>query len=173
MARFLLRDFSPDRRKYPTFILAFIWCFGILCGITAAHRAGDSTVSLMRMAAFRPVSIVNLLTVSVLPFVFSAVSVYLRSWQMLSALCFFKALLFGFVSSGVYIAFGDAGWLVWLMIMFSDIFCLIPLWWYWITCSDFRTRPVLRMAICLIAVCFIVSLDYQVIAPSLVQAIEL
>lgn len=172
VARFLHRYSAPGRRKYTVLILAFIWCFGLLCGIRAASYAGDSFVSMMRMAACRPVSIVNLLTVSVLPFLFSAVAVYLRSWHLLAAVCFFRALLFGFISCGVYLAFASAGWLVWLMIMFSDILCLVPLWWYWISGTGHSMHSIYRTAVCFVAVCLIVSLDFRFIAPSLVYAIE-
>ena len=171
VTRFLLRISAPGLRKYRIVFLAFIWCLGLWCGIGLCFSAGESIVSLMRMVARHPVSIVNLLAVNLLPFLFSAVFVYLRSWHWLSALCFFKATLFGFVSAGVYFAFGDAGWLVWPMMMFSDFLCLIPLWLYWISCTGNRYgfSPYLR--ICLTAVIFIIGLDYRFIAPCLVQVI--
>lgn len=174
MARFLLRISDRNQRKYSIFILAFIWCFGIIIGVGSYLSAGDSFVSLMRMAAGRNVSIVNLLISSMLPFLFSAFAVYLHSMQLLAVLCFLKAWLFGFVSCGVLTAFGSAGWLVWLMLMFSDIFCLIPLWWYWI--SQFRSANRVhgtRLAGCLSAVLLIVSLDYSFISPFLVNLIEI
>lgn len=174
MARFLLRISDQNQRKYPIFVLAFIWCSGIIFGVGSYLYAGDSFASLMRMAAGRNVSIVNLLISSMLPFLFSAFAVYLHCPQLLAVLCFLKAWLFGFVSCGVLTSFGSAGWLVWLMMMFSDIFCLIPLWWYWI--SQFRSANRVhgtQLAGCLAAVLLIVSLDYSFISPLLVNLIEI
>lgn len=173
VARFLLRFSAPDRRKYSIVVLAFIWCVGLAGGIGISFFAGDSFVSLMRMAAGRPASIVNLLMVSMLPFLFSAVAVFLRSRYLLSAVCFIKAFLFGFVSSGAYMAFGSAGWLVWLMVMFSDIFCLIPLWWYWISGIRCDKSPqILHLIGCFVAAFFIISLDCRFISPLLAGLIE-
>ncbi len=171
MARFLLRNSAPNSRKYHILFLAFIWCLGLWCGIGSCFYAGEPIISLMRMAAGRPVSIVSLLSIALLPFLFSFIFVYLRSWHLLSALCYFKAVLFGFVSAGVYMAFGEAGWLVWLMMMFSDLLCLIPLWWYWISCTGNLFRPTPYFGVCLAAVALIIALDYQFIAPCLVRVI--
>lgn len=174
MARFLLRISDRNQRKYPILILAFTWCFGILNGIGSYIYAGDSFVSLMRMAADRDVSIVNLLISSILPLLFSAFAVYLHSPQLLAVLCFLKAWLFGFVSCGVLASFGSAGWLVWLMMMFSDIFCLVPLWWYWIfQCQLMNRVHGARLAACIAVVFLIVCLDHSLISPLLVDLIEI
>lgn len=174
MARFFMRISGSVQRKWTIIILALFWCTGLICGVKSNSCAGDTISSLMRMAADRPVSIVNLLTVSLLPFLFSAFAVYLHSRTLLLTVCFIKAWLFGLISAGCYQAFGNAGWLVWLMICFSDIGCLIPLWWFWIThCDGIEGVQIHRLAGCFTAVLTVVGLDYGFISPFLVRLIEI
>lgn len=173
MARFLHR-FSPHHsRKYHIIFLAFVWVFGLFCGVGLSHCAGDSFPSLMRRTALSSVSIVNLLTVSLLPFLFSAFAVYIHSYAFLAALCFIKGCLFAFVSSGIFLAFDSAGWLIRLLLMFSDLACLIPLWWFWISYFHDRRRGSYAMLIkCGMIAVLIVSLDYLYVSPLLVKLID-
>lgn len=174
MARFLLRISDCLSRKYSVIFLAFIWCVGLAYGSLSHLYAGDFFVSLMRTAIVRPVSIVNLLAVSLLPFLFSAVAVFLSSRFLICCVCYIKAWLFGFVSAGCFFSFGTAGWLVWLMVCFRDMLCLVILWLYWLHHYDrsdtFRISTLLA---CITAVFLAVSFDYCFISPTLVSILEI
>ncbi len=173
MVQLLLRDLSHHPRKYHTIFLAFLWVIGLTLGIRFASFAGDSLLSLMRGSAFGAVSIVNLLAVTLLPFLFSAFAVYIRSACFLAVLCFIKSFSFGFVSTGLVMAWGSAGWLIRLLFMFSDLICLVPLWWCWIRFPwDLPTsgfRPVIVSAG---VAAGIVCLDYLCISPFLARLFE-
>jgi hypothetical protein len=127
----------------------------------------------MRSGSYDAVSIVNLLTVTLLPFLFSAFAVYIRSYGLLAVLCFIKSVCFGFVSSGLLMAWGSAGWLIRLLLMFSDLICLVPLWWCWIHFSEDEARngSFSLWIPCMIAAC-IVCLDYRYISPLLTKLFE-
>lgn len=162
-----------DSRKSNTIFLAFIWVCGLFFGVNLSDSAGSDFVSLMRGASRCSVSIVCLLSVSLLPFFFSAFAVYIRSFRFLAALCFIKGCLFAFISAGIFLAFKDAGWLLRLLMMFSDLFCLVPLWWCWISLitggPQGRFGPVWKGSLVALG---IVCLDFCFVSPFLAKLVE-
>lgn len=173
MVWLLRRNFKTEFRKRYLFFLAFIWLLGLLSGVGFSSLAGHSFFSLMRGAAFRPVSIVSLLSVSLLPFLFSAVTVYIRSFGLLAVLCFIKGCLFAFVSMGIFAAFESAGWLLRILMMFSNLFCLLPLWWCWIRILSGAPKgsfsPVVGGGLMAAG---IVCYDYLYVLPFLAKLVE-
>ena len=174
MAQLLQRIFSQHLRKYHNIFLAFIWLLGLHCGISVFRISQISFFPLMRGAEDCSVSIVGLLSVSLLPFLFSALAVYIRSFPLLGLLCFIKSSLFAFVSMGLFSTYDSAGWLLRLLMMFSDLCSLVPLWWCWIRSSDTVSvgsfRPVVMASF---AVTVIVCLDFYYISPLLVKLLEI
>ena len=159
-------------RKCNTIFLAFSWIVGLYCGIELSCFAGNSFFSLMRGASSSSVSIVNLLLITLLPFLISGLIMYIRSTILMHLLCYIKGLTFGFVSAGFFSAWGSAGWLIRYFLMFSDFLSLVPLWWSWITAqihSKTSFRPVLIGT--LIAGC-IVCLDFFCISPIAARLFE-
>lgn len=169
----LLRNFSRDFRKRYIFFLAFVWLLGLLSGIGFSDLAGDSLFSMMRGAAKSSVSIVSLLSISLLPFLFSALTVYIHSFGLLAALCFIKGCLFAFVSMGLLITFESAGWLLGILMMFSDLCCLVPLWWCWLRILSGSTDRSFQPAVGggVMAAC-IVCFDYLYVLPFLAKLVE-
>ena len=109
-------------RKVSRFFLAFFWIAGILSGVWIFRRTGAILVSVMRRAALSPVSIVGLLTASCLPFLLSALAVFLSCPAFLLPITFADGLLLGLAASAVLGAFGSAGWLMCFFISFSAFF---------------------------------------------------
>ena len=174
MARLLCRFFPQNLRKCSTIFLAFIWITGLICGASLFRLAGNSFSSLMRGAVSGSVSIVSLLSVSLLPFLFSAFAVYIRSDRLLATLCFIKGCLFALVSCSILSVFGSAGWLIRILLMFSDLLCIIPLWRYWIFCTSGTSKGLLKpLTVAGTLVSCIVYLDYTWISPLLVKLIEI
>ena len=166
--------FPQDSRKYRNIFLAFIWLIGLYCGITSFNLMQISSFPMMRGVQRYSVSIVSLLSVSLLPFLFSFLFVYIRSFPFLVLLCYIKGFLFSFVSLGIWLAYGGAGWLVRLLVMFSDLCCMVPLWWCWIRCTEQDPAGALRpLGIALIAVTSIVCFDFYCISPILVRLLEI
>jgi len=173
MAGHLQWNFPRHFRKRYLFLLAFVWLFGLLCGVGFSGFAGDSYVSLMRSASACSVSIVSLLSVSLLPFLLSAFFVYLHSFAFICGLCFMKGCLFVFVSMGLYLSYGSAGWLLRLLMMFIDLCCLVPLWWCWLHFLSDSDSGLLKPVFTggLIAG-GIVCLDYLCVLPVLAKLVE-
>lgn len=167
------RNIPQNFRKLSIFFLAFIWLSGLLCGIGFSNLAGDSFLSLMRIAPSGSVSIVSLLCVSLLPFLFSAFAVYIHSFGVIAGLCFIKGCLFAFVSMGLFLAYDSAGWLLRLLMMFSDLCCLVPLWRCWLHILSRADHGSFRaVGICASIAASVVSLDYLYVLPLLAKLVE-
>ena len=156
-----------QNRKVSTIILAFCWCAGLLTGCFLANHAGNIHSSMMRRAVSCPVSIASLV-VLLLPFLFSAFAVYLSKTWLFLPFCFLKAFQFAFVASLVSTAFGSFGWLIRLLLLFSDG-CTIPvllwIWFRWIGSGG--RKAVQQIAVCAILGCVAWSVDYFVVSPFL------
>jgi hypothetical protein len=118
----------------------------------------------MNSTAGAAVSIVGLVCVLVLPFLFSVFLVTLGLKQFLPLVAFVKAFCFSFVAVGVFDGYGLGGWLAFPMLMFSDLFCLPALWLYWLR-QDERETGSVSSAGYLLYLAFVGSLDYCVISP--------
>lgn len=121
MARILHSIVSFTVRKSDRMLLALSWVFGLGFGGFVFRYAGSDLVSQMPLAAKCQPSIFGLLTVTYLPFLFSAFAVMISTPKLLHMICFCKAFLFGYASCGVFAAFGEGSWLVRWMLLFTDI----------------------------------------------------
>lgn len=160
------------RKRGPAF-LALSWCLGLVCGIQAARTASDTLIPLMREAVRRPVSILGLLNVTVLPFLISAYAVSLPEPWLLLIISSTKAFIFGFCAYGVRLAFGQSSWLVRFLFLFSDS-CLIPLLLlFWLRHIG-NKKPVRRWELiaCLAAAAIVGTIDYRFISPFLVTLLS-
>lgn len=132
MARFLVHDFSAQKRREGRWLLAFGWALGLICGYCLFLHTDDPVLSLMRTAVKCRVSISGLVNVTLIPFLISAMAVSLSRPRLLALVAWGKAFSFAFVSLCTLRAFGGGGWLAWPLVMFSDI-CVMPvLWLYWL-----------------------------------------
>ena len=113
-------------RKGGTLILAFFWITGLLCGMLSCYLGDYTIFSVMRRSVYSSVSIVWYAVVSIIPFLFSALAVFLSSPWLLLTVCFLKALSFGFMLCGLNWVMGGAGWLICFAVL-SDDFFLVPL----------------------------------------------
>lgn len=156
--------------KVSTRLLAFSWCLGMLLGMLAATAASDTLIPMMRRAVYCPVSIPGLLAATVLPFLFSAYAVSLSEPWLLLIISALKAFSFAFCACGVSLAFGQSGWLVRFLFLFSDC-CLIPvLFLYWIRhISGKGNGKRWELPVCIGAALLIGCIDYCFVAPFLVS----
>lgn len=173
MARFFCPGSSLWWRRGCRFFLACSWLSGLVCGILVSLSAGSLLVSLMRSTLYVPVSIVGLLCVTILPFLFSALAVFLSRPGLLLPICFAKAFLLAFVSVGILRAFGSAGWLLRWLLLFGDCASVPVLYWFWLRYIS-GNRPLCGWeAISMLSLGLLIgSVNYSVISPFLVRLIE-
>jgi hypothetical protein len=164
----LHRFIKFSSRKWIQVFLAISWFGGLLCGCLLFDHSGSMTL-LMEQAASLGVSLRNLMIANGIPFLFSAFAMYIRKPELLPALAFFKGCMFACVSMGALVAFGSAGWLVRLLLMFSDLFLTGLLYYCWLRCiSGFGRFSCLRCGAVAALVFLVVTIDYCWIAPILV-----
>lgn len=155
-------------RKSSVFLLAVFWTLGLGCGGYFFRLTGSNLASQMPLAAMGQPSIFGLLISFVLPFLCSAFAVYISASKLLFLIAFAKAVLFGFVTSAVCTAFGSAGWLVRVLLLFTDIGGVIFLFHYWVRhISGFRPFSAGAFVAYLVPVFCIVLADYYYISPLL------
>ncbi len=166
MARFLHYDFAVNSRKVWQWLLAFAFAAGLAAGSILYLSAEFKSVSWMRGAADSPVSIVGLLGVILLPFLFSAAAVFLNRDWLLIPIAFLKALSFVQVSLGISQAYGSAGWLMRFLLMFADSISLPVLVYFWI-CFGFSGKKLSGWRfLCFIAAAACIGcFDFCVISP--------
>ena len=128
--RFLFSQYSIASRCHSCKkVLAFLWVVGFVCGCSCA-ACSDNLVSLMRACCNAGVSIVGLFFVPFLPFLITAAAVYCSAplFVFLTGLC--KSFLLGFCICAVYSGFSGGGWLVCLLLLFTDILTAPVLLWF-------------------------------------------
>jgi hypothetical protein len=155
-------------RKLRIFLLAMFWVCGLEFGDFVFRFTGSNLVSQMPLAAMRQPSIFGLLTSAFIPFLFSAFAVYISAPGLLFVIAFVKAMLFGLVSAAVCAAFGSAGWLVRVLLLFTDLCSVVFLYGYWLRhITGFRHFSAGSFAGYLLLVTGIVLADFYYISPLL------
>ena len=128
MDRFTHLRFSAAWRKYAIPYLACSWILGLIFGLWAVRYADfHFPVTEDSVYHYTPISIV---TVAFLPVLMSVLAAYADKTWLLPAIGFWKAFSFAYVSYLMTSAYGSAGWLIQLLVMFSDCVSLPFLWWF-------------------------------------------
>ena len=146
--RFLfMRNLDAIGCRLCKMILSFLWCFGFCCGGFTAARA-DNLASLMLTCCNSGVSIVGLFFVPFLPFLISAAAIYCSAPLILFLTGFCKSFLLGFCVTAVYLVFSAGGWLICLLLLFTDLLSVPALLRFQLACFGGNNRRLLRNGIC-------------------------
>ncbi len=166
-----MTDFAYNRisgvllRKY-RLLLCACWLLGLCAGGFLGLLFEPFSFSMMRSAAVQSVSIVGLFLSALFPLVFTYFSVYLHKPIIIFLVCLFKAVAFGFSGTVIAKYFGDSGWLMQFLLLFSDS-CVLPvLFLVWFLClgdsNNMKRIPFLSYCIFGISVA---AVDYYVVSP--------
>ena len=167
MSFFFPRNLVVASRRSCKFILSFLWSFGLFSGVSVAACA-DNPVSLMRACCTAGVSIVGLFFVPFLPFLISAAAVYCSAPLFVYLTGFCKSFLLGFCVCTVYSGFPGGGWLVSLLLLFTDVLTVTMLIWFQCCAVSNPCRGTFKRGILTFAWFAVVSaVDYFWIAPLL------
>lgn len=168
MDRFLLFHLPASGCKEPLPALACTYLLGLIIGPLLSVCTGMPPAFVSYAVMNGRMSVIGSLSVIALPLFFSAFAVYVGRCRLVIPIAFCKAFLFSYTGCSVWIAFGSAGWLVFLLFMFSDILMLPVLWWYWQLALKGKARASLMGLIPASAAGVLIgSLDYFLIAPFL------
>ena len=154
-------------------ILSLCWSAGLILGNRLAVQLPDAHFSLMRTAAQSRVSIVGMVIVAFLPLILSVAALWFSKPMLLSFIAFSKALSFGFCITMTNIAFGDAGWLVGRMLLFTDSIMAVVMLWLWFRSIN-GAYPMQKRDIC---ICFAVAatvllVDIYAVSPFMISLFQ-
>ena len=153
-----------QRKLRLLFIILFL--LGIVAGAGIATQVRSSLYVWIYSAGCSGVSFLGLAVVLLLPLLVSFSAFYFDAPILVLPIVFLKASVFSFCSCCVLFAYGDAGWLVRLLMLFSDSVMLGVLCWYWLQhldCKRFELKQ--NTILCLLVAVMIGITDYMYISP--------
>ena len=157
-------------RRINLFLLAFFTICGCSLGVYTSHVSDINSFHLMRMAVTCPVSIVGLTFVMLLPFLITAFAIWISKPYFILPVSFFKSFSFTLVLCYTIAVFDAAGWLMCLMLLFSNISVQFSLNWLWIRLFSGTSRSLAKdLLLCVFCSLAIIVVDYFFVAPYLVQ----
>ena len=146
-------------------LLCVCWMLGLVFGAVFSAGADSTFLLLMRRTEFS-VSIVGLLLVAMLPFLFTAYAFFLSNRFLIIIFAFLKAFSFSYCLFGLSAVYGTGSWLAWILLMFSDLGTLPVLMWLWIHFLGSPERSIRTKFVCCLSVsALIVMADYWMISP--------
>lgn len=158
--------------KLSVFLLAMLWCLGLILGVIVSSSAGEAFSSLMRLAFQSPVSIISLLTVTLLPFLLTAVAVFFSKTWFFLPICFLKAFSYGYAMHAIVLSYGTSGWLIQLIFTIIDSLTMIVLLWLWIRHIAGRQQTFrIDGTVCVAVLLTTVFIEYYLVSPFLATLI--
>ena len=144
-------------------------CQGLILQYPEYEKAfTDNLASLMRACCDAGVSIVGLFLVPFFPFLISAVAVYCSTPLILYLTGLAKSFLFGFCACAVYTGSSGGGWLLCLLLLFTDLLTAPALFLFQLRCMYDDSKNVLRFGVFAVLWFMAVSAaDYLWIVPLL------
>ena len=162
-----------DRRNLCKLLVLPVWISSLTLGILTARYSAHFLTPMVQSAVGLEPTFPALFRSAVLPFLLSAFAVFLSEPWLLLPICSMKAFGFGFCASGVYLAFGTAGWLVRFLFLFTDVLVIPILLFYCL--RQLRSEKSFHLIEPLTFVGIssaLAAVDYYVIAPFLVSIID-
>lgn len=154
-----------NRRFVYGLVFSLIWSAAMICGACLATKARFDSVSLMRALADSRMSIVLPGVVAILPLVLSAVALRLSCAYLFLPIAGLEAFAFGFAGTLIFNLFGNAGWLMrWLLLFTDSVFVILQLW-YWFRCIFKPSSNHSVFSFCVLSGVVLISLDAFVVSP--------
>lgn len=119
-------------RKFLLHLLAFYSLCGTSLGILVAYQSDPALFYLIRLAICSRVSIVDLSFIILLPFLITAVIIYMSKPFYFIALSFFKAFTFSLTITFIHLVFGTYGYLISAVYLLPCAVVLLLLHVYWV-----------------------------------------
>ena len=147
--------------------LAFLWISAMLAGVFVCSV--DSKIhSLMLVAPSCSLSIVGVLIITILPLAISIAGLYTKKFAILYIIYIIKSFSSGYLLFAIARVYGSAGWIVHLLLLFSENVTSFLI--LWITFRHVKGRSktfFLDALICITISIAIGIIDYLFVAPFL------
>lgn len=164
--------FKRYRCSFRVVFLAFFWTASLIYGVYISAQ-DLSVVSLMRLLPYCQVSIVGLIAVSFLPLLITIVCAYYRKPIVIYSILVCKGFLSGYCIGGLASAYSSAGWLIDILLLFSDSCITVILFWFWYR-HLIRNEHSLKRdgAIAIVSALVICLIDYFIVTPFLASLVN-
>ena len=149
-------------------VLALLWVAGIVAGVRFAYHNNNVSSVIVVQYSQQRASLVLLLLLQGIPLLLIGLATW-RCWQIcVAGLFFLRMFAFGLTAGAVYLAFSSAGWLVCVLLLFSQIATMVPLVWLTIkkVRGEFRLYSSAFVFVCVVSV-MLVIFDYYWVSPFL------
>lgn len=147
-----------------SFLTTLTWISGLLAGVYLIYET--SFASLMCSVLFSRISIIGLFVSLVLPLLLSYILLRCFHFYCILPIVFLKAFSFMCCYGSIMIAFGNAGWLVAGMLLFSDCFLVVLLLLLWLRVASGRSCSPRFFTMSYILVSLVIGcFDYLVVSP--------
>lgn len=162
-----------DKSLVYTPLLCGTWASGLVCGFCFSFHFSETFYSVMLSAVDSRLSIVGLFFLLTFPFLISAVLLRYTSPLALFPFVFIKAFSFGLCLCATAIAFGDAAWLVRLLLFFSDSVVTVFLLWFWLRniCGN-RGALNADLLLCIVTSVLVGCIDFCFVSPFMVMIFD-
>ena len=158
----------------PALILALCWICGLTGGVFYSLSTIDSYFTLMRMLPYQHVSIVGVVGVLFSFFVINLSAYRLFARYFLYMIVLTKAFVFGFCMCCVNLFYGTAGWLIYLLVSFSEICTAVPFIWLSLRSFTDARRALMRKSLnCLVLHFAVYIIDICCVSPYLAYIMTL
>ena len=161
------RHLPPASLHQRRLMLLVFWGLGTILGIAFSY-CSQPLLPLMRRTVSSSVSIVGLGAVLFLPYLLTVSAVLFSRTGILLGIAFVKPLFFCMCAAAIDQAFGDAGWIIRFLLLFSDTASLPVLFWLIWRCLDGSRSARMLDFIPAAGILVMIGLtDYFLIAPFL------
>ena len=163
----LLRQFS---RKSGFVLLTVFWLLGISFGLFFISASNAQFSNLIITVSHQKQSLLGLLSVLFVPVLITAVAVYFTIPILIYIYAVIKAVCFSCTLCAIAIVFGNASWLLLLLLLFTDSFVvifLLFLWYCLFTCKSISAGKLLLIYFGTFSI--IGMIDYFLVSPYLVM----
>ena len=151
--------------------IAVAWTCGLLLGAYFIRQT--ALFSVMCSARFCRISIVGLLLSLALPILLSCILLRFLRFHFILPLVMLKACSFFSSYAGLMIAYGNAGWLVSSMLLFSDFFLVVILLLLWFNAAvGKRFKPFFCFIVYGVLPMVVGCFDYFVVSPYVAMLLD-
>ena len=151
--------------RRPGIPLAISWICGISVGSLLAVLLKESSIPLLKASLDCSVSVISLVLVLLTPVFAVFVSLLTSHEWIVYIFSFMKGVCTGHGVLVLLFCFGNSAWLLYVLLAFSNILTLIPIFFLWLTQLNAKRFSVFGNLLYIIFVICICAIDYLLISP--------
>ncbi len=148
------------------FSISCSWLLGLIAGLLVALRTATTFNSWTLSLQYSDLSVIGFLATLIFPYLLSAILFRVSTWKAVLPLIFLKAFSYSWCAIAIVRVFVYSGWLLRLLLLFSDSLSVVLLLWFWIrNCNSDTAGRHRDLLLCLVLTLIIGCVDCSLISP--------